>query len=445
MARHAEVPPDAAPPAPAGLRARLGAFAAHAREPMYRSSYFLILNTAVGAFGGFLFWLLAARLAPPEDVGVASALVGAIGLLAMLAKVGLDVSLLQVVPSSRPERAASFVDAALATTTLLSALLALVFVLGTPWWSAELSFLRASPGETLLFAALTAVWTYGTLADMAFVAARRSEYAFQKNALYAALRVAALALLAGAWGHQGILLAFLAPLALLLAPAVLWWLPRALPGFSPSLRPRPGVLLETTRSSLANFVVALAAVVPLSVGSLVVLHRFGAADAAAFYVLWTFGAVAMMAPMAFGSASLVEMSRTRDLRVLFGWKPLAVTALGAAGALAAALLLLPLYGEAYAQALGPAALLPIVAAALPGYLLQARLAQFRAAGNLRALVLVPGLATALFVVALLLVPPGLAYVAASWLAVTLLGALLALAIPPGGAGRVMDKGEVRAG
>ena len=44
------------------------------KDPLYRNSMYLMATSVVSAGFGFLFWILAAKLYPKEDVGIATAL-----------------------------------------------------------------------------------------------------------------------------------------------------------------------------------------------------------------------------------------------------------------------------------------------------------------------------------------------------------------------------------
>lgn len=70
----------------------------HLRDPLYKSSYFIMLTSISNAGFGFLFWILAARLYPKEDVGVATALISSMALLVLLSRFGLDQSIIRFFP-----------------------------------------------------------------------------------------------------------------------------------------------------------------------------------------------------------------------------------------------------------------------------------------------------------------------------------------------------------
>jgi hypothetical protein len=42
-------------------------------DPLYRNSLALMLNSAIGAFFGLMFWIAAPRTMPAKDIGLATA------------------------------------------------------------------------------------------------------------------------------------------------------------------------------------------------------------------------------------------------------------------------------------------------------------------------------------------------------------------------------------
>src|SRR3712207_3210155 len=78
----------------------------------------LIGTTAVTSVLGFLYWWLAARLFPPEAVGLASAAISAMMLLGTMGMLGLGTVLIGELPRQRSEASQ------LITTSLLVAGLA---------------------------------------------------------------------------------------------------------------------------------------------------------------------------------------------------------------------------------------------------------------------------------------------------------------------------------
>jgi O-antigen/teichoic acid export membrane protein len=71
----------------------LGHLKKYYRDPFYRNSLALMLNSAFSAFFGLLFWIVAARTLPSKDIGLATAAISAAGLIMGLSRLGLDSGL----------------------------------------------------------------------------------------------------------------------------------------------------------------------------------------------------------------------------------------------------------------------------------------------------------------------------------------------------------------
>lgn len=70
----------------------------HLSDPLFKNAYFLMLSSITSAGSGFFFWLIVARFYPAEEVGLASAIISAMGLIGMLSLLGFDISLVRFLP-----------------------------------------------------------------------------------------------------------------------------------------------------------------------------------------------------------------------------------------------------------------------------------------------------------------------------------------------------------
>ena len=70
----------------------------HLNDPLFKNAYFLMLSSITSAGSGFFFWLIAARFYSTADIGLASAIISAMGLISMLSLLGFDISLVRFLP-----------------------------------------------------------------------------------------------------------------------------------------------------------------------------------------------------------------------------------------------------------------------------------------------------------------------------------------------------------
>jgi len=70
------------------------------RISLYRNAAYLLMTSGTNSLAGFVFWAMAARLYPAEGVGLASAAISAMGLLALLSTLGMDYGLIRFLPGA---------------------------------------------------------------------------------------------------------------------------------------------------------------------------------------------------------------------------------------------------------------------------------------------------------------------------------------------------------
>src|SRR5699024_9063587 len=132
-------------------------------------------------------------LLPTHAVGVGTALVSAMTLLANLATLGLRNGLVRFLPVAGAS-ARRVIAGAYAASAVAAVAAAAVFLAGQHWWAPQLAFLRDGPAAACAFAAATAVWVLFVLQDQVLIGLRRSVWVPVANALYSVAKLAALPL-----------------------------------------------------------------------------------------------------------------------------------------------------------------------------------------------------------------------------------------------------------
>lgn len=320
----------------------------HLRDPLYRSSSFLLGSLIATAGGGFLFWLLAANLAPAPAVGISATLVSSVSLLTYLTGLGLPYGMLKF--ATRDEGISSLVNGSLAVCIATSVGASIIFVIGIELWAPDLRSLVNDPAEAGLFSAANAATGIIVLLDSLAVARRRAEIAFLRAVILSVLRIVAVALLAPS-GADGIFIASAAPAVLVGAISVvslpvagLHYRLRLAVGWS-RLRPYLGY-------SVRNAPSALLAGAPPFLLPLLVLAILGPTQAAYFYVAWSFVAVAIVVPSVVANVALSEGSRADAWKTARHGRGFAlmVCAMLMVVLIACAPLLLSLFGSEYKAA-----------------------------------------------------------------------------------------------
>ncbi len=377
----------------------------------HRTTFYLLLNNAMAAGTGLLFWFIMVRLAglPPDQIGIGYAIIALGTTISLVSKGGLDTALLRNVPKTNTKEGLRLLGTgifvAASAAVALSAALALASRYGGPVPQLEWGW---------LLVAVIAMLMIGTsLQDAWFLAQGDAKATFRRNMVFSSARIALpLPILALAPPEPVPVIWLLALIAAALAGIIL---ARRRPQREGTAVPRTEFLRCAARnitSSAAEFLPGLL-LVPL------VLATQGAASAAYFGMAWTAAAVLLLGSAAIGRSALTSMVRdepagpavrraTRQALLVLG--PVAILGI------VLSRFIMGIFGKDYAteSATAFAILCASTLFVAPAFLY---LAYLRAQDRPTALVVFPlALITVLFLLAPLLATKyGLAGVAMAWL------------------------------
>lgn len=252
---------------------------------LYRNAVYLMLSRGVTAILGFVFWILAARLYSAADVGLASAIIAAAGLLALLSTLGLDYGLIRFLPNSG-EKSNVTINSIFTISGLLSIIFVLIFLAGLNLWSPALIFLRQNLIWFIAFLVFTATYTLFYLLSSSFIAKRRTGFTLTQTIINSSLRLALVIPLAAFFYSGGIFGSWLIGFVVATGAGIFLFLPRVQAGyrFFPAIRRE--VINEMAHFSLANYIAILLWAAPASVLSLMVINFLGAEANAYFFIAW---------------------------------------------------------------------------------------------------------------------------------------------------------------
>lgn len=393
-------------------------------DQMTWNSLYLVLNTGLLAGFGFSFWIITAHLFSVDDVGKASALVSAAGLIGSFALVGLNTGMGKYLPDSRnPD---GLISSGLAVVAIFGAVGGLFYLLLIPLIAPKLTFVDHSFALALGFALITSSESVNTLTDSVFAATRNAKYSTIVDGIIGGLgkNIVALALAgAGAYGlfvasASGFVLGSIASLVVIYAVM----------GIRLELRQSLKTLKPLFGFAGANYVGNVFNMIPGLAVPLILLDRLGSDSAAYFFVVFQIVQIVYAAALALEQTFLAEGSRAdADMR---GLKRRSVRMLvmfcvpAALGIIGVGHWLLLAFGRAYASN-GFASLIILSLAAGPIAANYWYLTVLRLAGRLRAIVVVNATyATATCIATWVGAAHGLTGVSAGWF----LGAFVATCV-----------------
>ena len=275
------------------------------KDPLYLNSFYILLTNISSALFGFIFWIVAAKLYTPQEVGIATALISSMSLIVLLAKVGLDFSIIRYFPVRDKN---VVYGTSIVITTLFSLIFGLIFILGVDLFSPELKdiYTLESAGLLLIFIIANAI---ANLAGIAFVALRHSEYYLIQN-LFSGSKILLLFPLAylgasGIFGSVGISFILTTIFSSLLLVKS---------GIKHSFGVDKKFLAESFRFSLGNYLVGLFQTAPNLILPIMVLNILGADAAAYYYIAFSVAFILFIIPNAISTSLFVEGSNGGSLR-----------------------------------------------------------------------------------------------------------------------------------
>jgi O-antigen/teichoic acid export membrane protein len=391
-------------------------------DHLVRNSLYLMVSTGLQAVLGFAFWIVMARLFSAEDVGKASSLISATTLLSYFALFGLNTTVMRFLPTATNKGA--LLTAVFVMVGAVAVVIAIGYVMLTPFIAPPLAFVARSPVMTAGFAVLAAAAAINVLTDSVFMASRRAEFCAVTDGLVGGGGRIVFGIILAGTGAYGLYLgaaggfAAAALVGILIMIAILHWRP-ALTNPLQTLRP-------LLKFSGANYVANSMNLLPGVVVPLIVLDRLGAKAAGYYYVAFQMATILFTAAAAVEASFMAEGSqaganwrvirrRSRRLAIMIFVPAGLIMALAAHWILLAFTRGYSVHGTGSLEILS-AAVLPIAACNWGWTVL-------RLTGRLRALVV----STAVYGAAIcgsawFLAPHGLTAVSSAWLAGSALGA-----------------------
>ena len=381
---------------------------------------------------GFLAWIVAARMYPTAEVGLASGAVSAVTLCAQVALIGVGSAVITLLPAGG-RRPGILLDTATSLLTLAGLIAAGLFLAFAGTVLHELRIVAADPLYALLFAILAVAGTLGVLFDQASTARRGGRSVLLRGVAAGLVTLVAVAAIAALGGPRTSLAIF----AAWVAGGIVTWvlglvtLARAIPGYR--YRPRLSwpAAADLTRVGMPNYILTLAERAPGFALPILVTELLSPADNAHWYAAWMMAWVVFIVPIQVGMTSFAETARDpASARVIVRHGIRTSLLLGVAGAVLLAVFAAPalgLLGAGYA-AQGEAPLRILLVGIVPLTFIQAYFSICRARRQLREAILVGvvGSAASIIVPALVGMGSGLVGMALAWLLIQVLTALVAV-------------------
>lgn len=283
---------------------------------LLRNSIYMMGTNVVTASLGYIFWIVAAHTYSPYDVGLGSALISAMTLASAFATLGMDATLVQMLPRRKAGYAWSLtLNAGLVTGSLAGLLVGAIVVVVFPLFMPQFAIVVHGAGYAFAFVVGVPLITVSLLLDQAFIAERAANNMLVRNAAVAVLKIPLLVLpvvLLVRMGALGILLPGVLAMAVMLIGGMLLLVPRLGRAYCLAAM---GIVRQARSmlSTLAgNYFINLGGLLPYYLLPLFVAIRLSPAENAYYYTTMKLADFFIMGSFAVSMSLFAEGSYAAD-------------------------------------------------------------------------------------------------------------------------------------
>ncbi len=280
----------------------------HWKSSFIRNAYYLMTSSVATAGLGYLYWIIGARLFSAENIGFTAAVFAAAGLIISIADMGLGIASIRYLSSAGDKRVL-MINSIITVTTITSLVIAVLFLLLTPYLARQFLPIIESIPYILLFllfvVAHSNLYTMGSI----FTGLRTSKYSFLQDVTTAVCKIIFLVPIGLMYPDgPGLLMAG----ALAMCIAGFYAIRVSLPAAQPSYCFQPVVststLVPMVGYSLSNYVARIFLEAHTLLFPIISLELIGSRANAAFYLAWITSMILRVIPSACFNSLFAEGS-----------------------------------------------------------------------------------------------------------------------------------------
>jgi O-antigen/teichoic acid export membrane protein len=280
-------------------------------DPLYRNAAFILGITLVNSATGFLFWLIAARLYTPYEVGISTSTISIVQLLAGLASMGLGIGIVRFLAES--DTPGTLINTSLLFTTVAGIVVSLVYLSGIRIWSPSLGVQVSKTGFSICIFLFVSAINLGNLFQWIFIAFRRAGFAFLQSVIMNFIRIALLIMLIN--HYWGITLSVMVGWWVAFLVSLILFLPRLLririwPLFSRH------AAYQLVPYSIGNYVADFFYLAPALIAPPLMLEKIGASSSGFTYIALMIGNFITSPGISLSKSAFAEASSDYDSKNL---------------------------------------------------------------------------------------------------------------------------------
>jgi O-antigen/teichoic acid export membrane protein len=278
--------------------------------PLYRNAYAWLLSTGVSSALGIIYWIVAARYYPTENVGLSGSAISAMMFLSGVAQLNLMTALVRYIPNAG-KLTGRLIGLSYMVTVLIAGGLGLIMLAGYSTWFSGLTFLNLSSQFTLWFIGSTMLWCVFSLQDSALTGLRDAVWVPLENVVYSIAKIVLLVLFAKPLPQLGIFASWMLPSIVLILPINFLIFRRLIPKHvqATEAQARPMIPRQIARFVAGNFAGSLFLLASTRLLPVIVTEQAGAQAGAFFFLAWTFANSLKLIPSTMTLSLTVEGAR----------------------------------------------------------------------------------------------------------------------------------------
>jgi len=277
----------------------------HYQDKLYKNSYFYLLTTVITSISSFVFWIIATRVYPSDEVGVATALISSITLVSGFSTLGLNWAIIRFLPNE--ENKTNMINSCLVITVLASFILSLFFILGIRFFSPALMYINENLIILVSLIVFTIFLSLTEFQKRIFLSFRRADYAFFQSIINSLLKII-IVFFVLSFGAIGIFFAWGVSSIVAVIFSMLFLLPLLIKGYFFSLGINKKIIEKLIHFSFGNYIAENLWALPRNVLPLIIISLLSAQSTAYFYISWSIANTIYLIPFVISSSLLVEGS-----------------------------------------------------------------------------------------------------------------------------------------
>jgi O-antigen/teichoic acid export membrane protein len=249
-------------------------------DNLFRNSVYLMLTTGLMGGLGFFFWLIAAHIFSPDEIGVGTALISAMSLISTIGLLGFNTTLIRVLPNSQNRN--NEINTGSILVIGASAIISMIYLFLVPRIAPNLVIIDKNIWYAIGFVIMVSLASINSLTDSIFIAYRAAQYTLITDGIVTSGTKLFLPLVFVGLGAYGVFAAAGLAASIGMIASVLYLIIKF--GYKPKLEIDWSTLKGVFTYSFANYIANLLAMAPTLVLPIIVVNRLGGAAAAYYYL-----------------------------------------------------------------------------------------------------------------------------------------------------------------